>query len=165
MKRKFSLIASFLSLCAMCVLSGCWQGDDVENMVVPEIMLEVRGMEYGAMRDREIVLPDGVTKIRVERSPIIGAKDIVNVEMVKVDLGVALLVQMSERGGRELYRRSVTSHGSRLVFMANGQAMGARRIDGAISDGQLYTFVSMTEEELGQMVLDIKASLPVIHRK
>lgn len=148
-----------------CCWTGCWKSDDVENMVVPELMIEVRGVEYGAMRNREVVLPDGVTKIFVERSPIVGAKEIVNVEMVKVELGPALLVQLSDRGARELYRQSVTNNGSRVVFMANGQAKGARRLDGAISDGQFYTFVDMTEEELGQMVLDIKESIPEIQRK
>jgi hypothetical protein len=49
--------------------------------------------------------------------------------------------------------------GNRIVFMVNGNAIGARRIDGAIQDGNLYTFVEVDDEELGQLVLDIKETI------
>ena len=43
--------------------------------------------------------------------------------------------------------------------MVNGNAIGARRIDGAIQDGNFYTFVEVDDEELGQLVLDIKETI------
>ena len=49
--------------------------------------------------------------------------------------------------------------GSRIVFMVNGNAIGARRIDGAILDGNFYTFVEIDDEELGQLVLNIKQTI------
>ena len=49
--------------------------------------------------------------------------------------------------------------GSRIVFMVNGNAIGARRIDGAIQDGNFYTFVEIDDEELGQLVLNIKQTI------
>ena len=49
--------------------------------------------------------------------------------------------------------------GSRIVFMVNGNAIGARRMDGAIQDGNFYTFVEVDDEELGQLVLDIKKTI------
>jgi len=53
----------------------------------------------------------------------------------------------------------IPSMGGRIVLTVNGNAIGARRIDGAIQDGNLYTFVEVDDEELGQLVLDIKKSL------
>jgi hypothetical protein len=79
--------------------------------------------------------------------------------MVKVDMGVALLVQTRGQGLRDLYRASVSNMGNRIVFMVNGNAIGARRIDGAIQDGNFYTFVEVDDEELGQLVLDIKETI------
>ena len=48
--------------------------------------------------------------------------------------------------------------------MINGNAMGARRIDGPIEDGNFFTFVEVSDEELGKLVFDIKASLSSIKK-
>ena len=82
-----------------------------------------------------------------------------NVEMVKVDMGMALLIQITDKGSRELYRRSVTHRGSRIVLTSNAQAVGATRLGGTIEDGQFYTFVEIPDDELGQFVIDLKASI------
>jgi hypothetical protein len=82
-----------------------------------------------------------------------------NIELVEVDMGMALLLQLSERGARELYRGSVTNMGGRIVLTVNGNPIGARRIDGAIQDGNFYTFVEVDEAELGALVLDLRESL------
>ena len=70
----------------------------------------------------------------------------------------------NDAGARALYRASVTDRGSRLVFTTNDQAIGARRIDGVIIDGKLYTFVEVKDDEMGPLVLDIKASLAALRR-
>ena len=59
----------------------------------------------------------------------------------------------------------MTNKGNRLVFTVNNKAIGARRLDQAINDGKLYTFVEVREEEMGQLVLDLKASLSELRKR
>ena len=49
--------------------------------------------------------------------------------------------------------------GSRLVSATNDKAIGARRIDSVMNDGKLYTFVEVPDAEIGQLVLNMKASI------
>ena len=122
-------------------------------------MIETRGVNYGAPTGEIVTLPVSGTTISIQGDPVANEFDILNVEMVKVDLGVALLVQAGGQGKRNLYRASVSNNGNRIVFMVNGNAIGARRIDGVIQDGNFYTFVEVDDEELGQLVLDIKETI------
>jgi len=144
--------------------SGCFRGiygfkNKVENMQVPRLMIETRGINYAGSREINLTLPISGTTIQVEGQPIVNEFDIINVDMVKVDRGLAIVLYLTDTGRRELYRRSVTNSGNRIVFTTNGNAIGARVLDGAIADGQLYTFVEIPDEELGQFVLDLKESI------
>jgi hypothetical protein len=85
--------------------------------------------------------------------------------MVKVDLGAALLLKLNDAGARKLYRSSVSKKGSRLVLVVNDKPIGSRRLDGAIMDGDYYTFVELDAEELGEMVLAIKGSISYLQAK
>ena len=78
------------------------------------------------------------------------------------DLGLALLVQVSEKGARDLYGASVANTGGRIVLSVNGNAIGARRIHAPIQDGNLYTFVELPDDALGDLVLELKDSLAQI---
>lgn len=133
--------------------------DKLENLSVPRLMVETRNTNYGATRAETVTLPVSRTTVSIQGDPVVNEFDILNVEMVKVDMGVALLVQTGGQGARDLYRASVSNMGSRIVFMVNGNAIGARRMDGAIQDGNFYTFVEVDDEELGQLVLDIKKTI------
>ena len=139
-------------------LVACKKGK-LENLSVPRLMVETRGVNYSASTGEVVTLPVSRTTISIQGDPLVNEFDILNVEMVKVDMGVALLVQTGGQGARDLYRASVSNMGNRIVFMVNGNAIGARRIDGAIQDGNLYTFVEVDDEELGQLVLDIKETI------
>ena len=122
-------------------------------------MVETRALNYGAIAGKTVTLPVSRTTISIQSDPVVNEFNILNVEMVKVDMGPALLVQTSGQGARDLYRASVSNMGNRIVFMVNGNAIGARRIDAAIQDGNFYTFVEVDDEELGQLVLDIKETI------
>ena len=144
--------------------SGCFRGvygfnNKVENMQVPRLMIESRSMNYGGSRDTSLTLPVSGTTILVESEPIVNEFDIINVDLVKVDMGLALALDLTDTGRRELYRRSVTNIGNRIVLTSNGKPIGARVLDGAITDGRLYTFVEIPDDELGQFVLDLKESI------
>jgi hypothetical protein len=160
--RNYLTFASLLL--SLFVFPGCLNSltgykNDIENMQVPRLMIESRGMDYSGSGVRSATLPVSGTTIKFEREPIVAEYDILNVEMVKVELGIALMIQVTDKASRELYRRSVTHAGSRIVFTCNGQPVGARRLDGPIENGQFFTFVEIPDDQLGQFVLDLKASI------
>ncbi|WPJ94720.1 hypothetical protein SH580_14895 [Coraliomargarita algicola] len=137
---------------------GC-KKDAAENLSVPRLMLETRGVNYGSIVGDTAVLPVSGMTISIQGEPVVSEFDIRNVELVKVDRGLALLIQVGGQGARDLYRASVTNMGARIVLTVNGNAIGARRIDGAIADGNFYTFVEVDDEEIGPLVIDLKRSL------
>jgi hypothetical protein len=160
--RKHMILASLLISLFFSV--GCFESikgfkNEIENMQVPRLMIEARGIDYGGGSGSKVTLPISATAIKLEREAVVGEYDIINVEMVKVDMGMALLIQITDKGSRELYRRSVTHRGSRIVLTCNGQAVGATRLGDTIEDGQFYTFVEIPDDELGQFVIDLKASI------
>lgn len=143
---------------------GCKKDDSLEDLTVPRLMVESRGIEYGSLTGGTVTLPISGTTISLQKTPLVSEFEIYNVELVQVEMGKALLIQTSEKGARELYRGSVTNMGGRIVLMVNGNAIGARRVDSAISDGSFYTFVEVPDEELDDLVLDLKESLPRIQK-
>ena len=151
-------LSSLILLASFGLLVAC-KKDKLENPSVPRLMVEARNTNYAATSGEKVTLPVSRTTVSIQGYPVVNEFDILNVEMVKVDMGVALLVQTGGQGARDLYRASVSNMGSRIVFMVNGNAIGARRIDGAIQDGNFYTFVEVDDEELGQLVLDIKETI------
>ena len=154
---RFTL-SSLILLISLGLLVAC-KKEKLENLSVPRLMVETRGVDYGSSTGETFTLPVSGTTISIQGDPVVNEFDIKNVEMVKVDMGVALLVQTAGQGARDLYRASVSNMGSRIIFMVNGNAIGARRIDGAIQDGNFYTFVEVDDGELGQLVLDIKETI------
>lgn len=161
LRKYLTLLSLLLSLF---VLVGCLSSlegykKELDNMQVPRLMMESRGIDYGGGSGNKVTLPISGTQLKLEREPVVGEYDITNVELVQVDMGLALLIQVTDKGSRELYRRSVTHAGSRIVFTSNGQPLGATRLSGTIEDGQFYTFVEIPDEELGQFVLDLKESI------
>ena len=151
-------LSSLILLTSLGLLVAC-KKEKLENLSVPRLMVETRSVNYVASAGETITLPVSRTTINIQGHPIVNEFDIQNVEMVKVDMGVALLVQTGGQGARDLYRASVSNMGSRIVFMVNGNAIGSRRIDGAIQEGNFYTFVEVDDEELGQLVIDIKETI------
>ena len=115
-----------------------------ETLTVPRLMIETRSMDYGGTGGTYVTLPVSGTSIPIRGEPLATEFDIDNVEMVEVDLGLALLIQLDDLASRRLYRATVSNNGSRIVLMVDGEAVGARRIDGAIMDGNLFTFVEET---------------------
>ena len=114
--RKYLTLVSLLM--SLFVLAGCLSSlegykNELDNMQVPRLMMEARGMDYGGGSGSKVTLPISGTQLKLEREPVVGEYDIINVEMVKVDMGLALLIQVTDKGSRELYRRSVTHSGSR----------------------------------------------------
>lgn len=154
-----------IPLLAALVLSGCKKDKlEAEGMKVPRLMVETRGVQYGGLGGEVVQLPVSGTRIALQKEPLVNEFDIANVDLVKVDMGLALLIQTNERGARALYRGTVSNMGGRIVLTVNNNAIGARRIDGAIQNGNFYTFVEVDDEELGQLVLDMKETIKELQK-
>jgi hypothetical protein len=153
-----TLFALLLLSTSIGFFAGC-KKDQPENLSVPRLMIESTGSNYGSMFGEVVSLPVSGTSISIEGEPLVNEFDIHNVEQVKVDLGMALLIEVGGSGARDLYRASVANMGARIVLTINGNAIGARRIDGAIQNGNFYTFVEVDDAELGQLVLDIRETI------
>ena len=151
----------FFTFLGVCLLCGCKKEQELKNLTLPRLMIETRG---SGNLNTGVELPVSGTKINIQDQPLVDEFNVLNVELVKVDMGLALLVQVSAQGSRSLYRGSISNMGGRIVLMINGNAMGARRIDGPIEDGNFFTFVEVSDEELGKLVFDIKASLASIKK-
>ncbi|MEN8662839.1 MAG: hypothetical protein ACN4GF_04990 [Lentimonas sp.] len=162
MKNLISKSLLALLACMLLTLTGCSDEELDYNLKVPRLMLENRGLNYGNLNGESVTLPLSRTQISLQKDPAVSEFDIANIELVKVDLGLALLIQVSERGSRALYRASVTNNGGRIVLMINGNAIGARRIDGAIQDGKFFTFVELPDDDLEELVLDVKSTIAQI---
>jgi hypothetical protein len=148
-----------LSAACLALLGGCKKDMPKENLKVPRLLIETKGINYGSLTGSLVKLPISGTRISVQGEPLVNEFEIYNVELVEVDMGKALLVEVSEKGARDLYRGSVANMGARIVLTVNGTAIGARRIDGAIQDGKLYTFVEVADDALDDLVLDLKESI------
>lgn len=112
-----------------------------------------------------LTLPQSGVRVPVNPKPVIAEGDILNVELVQVDLGKCLLFQLSTSAIRDFYRMTVTHQGRRLVLVLDGEAVGARRIDGPITNGVLYMFVERPEGDLPALVQNLKNSSTAIQRE
>ena len=122
-------------------------------------------LESGSGDGAPVRLPQSGVGITLNTKPVITEGDIINVELVQVDLGKCLLIQLTPSASRDFYRLSVTHQGRRLVLLINDKPLGARRIDGAITNGVVYVFVEVPENELPALVENLKKSSVAMQRE
>ena len=122
-------------------------------------------LESGNGDGTPLTLPQSGVHVAVNSKPVIVEGDITNVELVQVELGKCLLFQLTPAASRDFYRLSVTHQGRRLVLMVDGVAVGARRIDGAITNGVVFVFVEIPDGALPALVQDMKKSSVAMQRE
>ncbi len=110
-------------------------------------------------------LPRSGVGLLLDSRPVITEGDIVNVELVQVDLGKCLFFQLTPAATRDFYRISVTHQGRRMALQINGHAMGARRIDGPITNGAIFVFVEVPDEALPALVENLKKTSAALQRE
>ena len=143
---------------------GCQSGGGEsrkEPSLVPRFFLEAGGDAAGT----PLVLPRSGVNVRVNSKPVITEGDLVDVELVQVDLGKCLMFRLSGSAQRDFYRLSGSHQGRRLVLVVNDDPWGARRIDGAITDGVIFIFVEQGEEDLPVIVAELKRSLAAVQKE
>lgn len=143
------------------LLAGCQSGQSPRDftLTLPRFFLE-----SADARGTEVVLPKSGVRLTVNAKPVLTEGDIVNVELVQVDLGKCLVFQVTKAAARDLYRLSASSQGRRLVLTLDGVAVGARRLDGPISDGAVFVFVEIADSALPKLVDDLKQSSAALQR-
>lgn len=122
-------------------------------------------LESGSGDGTPVMLPQSGVRVTLNSKPVITEGDIVNVELVQVDLGKCLLVQLTPTATRDFYRLSVTHQGRRLVLLVNDAPLGARRIDGVITNGAIFVFVEIPEADLPALVNNLKKSSVAMQRE
>jgi hypothetical protein len=110
-------------------------------------------------------LPQSGVNLAVNSKPVITEGDIANVDLVQVDLGKCLYFQLTPTASRDFYRMSVTHQGRRLVLVIDGVALGARRIDGPITNGVVFIFAEVPEEDLPKLVENLKKSAAALQKE
>lgn len=103
-----------------------------------------------------VVLPRSGVNVTVNSKPVITEGDIINAEVAQVELGKCLMFQLTPSATRDFYRLSGSHQGRRLVLVIDGNGVGARRIDGVITNGVVYVFAEMPDEELPILVQNLK---------
>jgi len=131
---------------------------------VPRLHLEVRGGP-GTGETINVQMETSRASLNVARMPLVNEFEITNIELVQVDLGLAVLIQMDELASRRLFRASVEHNGARVALLVGGVPVGLRRLDGPIQDGNFFIFVDLDDEATEQLVVDMRETLEKIQRR
>ena len=157
MKRAWGLMLLALALGWAGCKSRVPEGYDPLAL---RFFMEARDSEQGLV----MTLPLTAASVPVRAKAVFTEADVLNAEVVRVDLGQCLLVQMTPAAARDLYRLTGTNQGYRLVLTANDRPVGVRRIDRAIDDGNLLIFLEVADEELAEMVTRVKETSEVVQK-
>lgn len=111
------------------------------------------------------VLPRSGVVLRLNAKPVITEADIAGADVAEVELGRCLLLTLTPAAGRDLYRLSVAHQGRRMALQLDGAFIGARRIDGPISDGRVFIFLELPDEALPGVVAELRKTAAAIRKK
>lgn len=133
----------------------------LDQPLVARFFLEARPGTAGVAMQ----LPVSKLTFQVNPKPVLVEYDIVNVGLVRVDLGWCLQFQFTPAAARDLYRLTATNLNRGLVLTFNDTPIGARRIDQAIADGALLIFVEVPNENLPPLAEQLNRTTAAVARK
>jgi|GEM_PF-876264 len=155
--RRASAVWFFgLAVVIALACGGCasWRRPPPAPETVARFLLEAAPEQVSV----PLVLPLSGVLVRVAPKPVLSEFDIAEVALAEVDLGLCLAFRLTGAAARDLYRMSVSQMGKRLVLLVNGQALGARVLDGAIEGGVLFMFIEAEDAALPALVRDLNAA-------
>ena len=155
-------VAGFLAAAWAVAIGGCHSAPKVRDYTPMEVRFY---LEASPGDGTPLTLPQSSVHVSVNPKPVITEGDVVNVELVKVDLGLCLLFQLTPGTVRDFYRLSATHQGRRLVLLVDGVAIGARTIDGPVTNGVVYVFVELPDAALPALVENLKKSSAAMQRE
>lgn len=144
-------------------LTGCQSSSRKKDYdpVLVRFFLEATPNEQAAV----MRMPLTGTQLRVRPKAVFVETDIVNAEVVRVDMGLCLLVQVTTAAARDLFRLTGSNQGRRLVIAANEVPLGSRLIDGPFLDGNILMFIEVPDEQLPELVAKIKRTSGDLQRE
>jgi hypothetical protein len=155
--RKFGQSArAILSLLALLLAAGCatTKSGDYQPMLA-RFFVESNPREGYS---DALVLPLSHATVPVDPKPVFSELDIVNVDLVRVDLGLCLRFTLTTEAARDLYRLSVNNLGRRLVLTINNAPFGVRVMDSPLSYGVILIFVEMSDDELDKVAFNLQST-------
>lgn len=144
-------------VCLLVAGAGCQT--EVSPRAQGHFLFFLEAPESEHYRAMEAQLPVAGTTIKVLPTPVLVKEDFRNVELVQVELGKCLLFQVKPQAALSLYQISQDYQGYRLVLVVGGVPRGVRMIDSALGDGNLFTFTEYTDEELAEVVAELRYDL------
>ena len=122
-------------------------------------------LESTAVGAPTVKLPRSGVVVAVSAKAVFTEADIVNAEVMQVDLGRCLLLQVTPTAARDMYRLTGSNQGKRLVLRVNDVALGARMIDAPMAEGSVMIFVELRGAELESLVRDLKRTSAEVQRQ
>lgn len=122
-------------------------------------------LESGDGEGVPAVLPRSGVVLRLNPKPVLTEADLAGADVAEVELGRCLLLSLTPAAARDLYRLSVVHQGRRMALQLDGAFVGARRIDGPISDGRVFIFLELPDEALPEVVDEIRKTAATLRKK
>ena len=102
-------------------------------------------------------LPQSLVHIPVRAQPVLAGSDVTSVEVVGSEMGKALQVKFTATAAQELRRVSAAAGRRRLVLTINSVPLGALRLSGPITEGQIAVFLEVPDAYLPRLLTNLKA--------
>lgn len=102
-------------------------------------------------------LPQSLVHIPVRAQPVLSSSDVTSVEVVGSEMGKALQVRFTPSAAQELQRVSAAAGRRRLVLAINGVPLGALRLSGPITEGQIAVFLEVPDVYLPRLLTNLRA--------
>ncbi len=147
------LVVPFLCL-GLLAAGGCASKSKKKNypVSVVRVFLEASNNQDAGGVAR---LPNSGVVIQVEPKAYFTEYDIDGCEVTNNELGKSLAFKLTREAAMDLLKMSIPNQGKRLVLVMNGQPIGARRIDGALSQGYIVSYVELPEADLEDLAKNI----------
>lgn len=127
----------------------------VKPSAAADVRLFVESREPGGT---EWTLPVSGVRIACRPSPAVDSTNVADLDVVTLELGRALLLQLTPRGVADL-TAELAGTAKRIVLVVNRRAIGVVRLAPPIRDGRILLFVEISESELPDLVTALKPSL------
>lgn len=147
---RFGVAAGAAILC----LAGCRTLVRGPAIAADEIQLFVETPEHAG---RDWRLPQSGVAVTTEPQPLIDGASIAGVRVVSLDLGPALVLDLTPAGAASVAARAGAN--TRLLLVSHDRALGVARATGRQRGAEISMFVEMPTSELNAWAESIESRL------